>query len=99
MKRLHLLVLTLTMLFVLPLPTHAAPTPPATRTPINWNDWDVIPGRALIKYRSTRSNSLKQGITAPGIAGLRLTPLEASVKKAVTALSPATPFKSILPDT
>ena len=52
---------------------------------INWNDWDVIPGRVLIKYRSAKSNDLKQGIAGAGVAGLRLTPIEAQVRQAVGA--------------
>ncbi len=71
--------------------------PPRT---INWNDWDVIPGRLIVTYRPARSAQIKQHANASGVKSLTLTPIEAPVtSQYVSQHHSLTGFTSILPDT
>jgi subtilisin family serine protease len=64
-----------------------------------WDEWDVIPGSVIVKYKSEKSARLKEATATSNVRGLALTPIEASVEKLVRAESPTRKFLSILPDT
>jgi subtilisin family serine protease len=67
---------------------------------INWDDWDVIPGRILITYRSSRSMEIKRQANSSGVNGLTLTPIEAPVVDQYAQQHRSNAgFISILPDT
>lgn len=65
-----------------------------------WDDWDVIPGRLIVKYRPTESAAIKtQGSAITGIPSLSLVPIEQAVERDMQAQGVTTPFISLLPDT
>jgi hypothetical protein len=77
-----------------------AARPGRSQQNINWDDWDVIPGRVLITYRSSRSTQIKQHANSSGVGGLTLTPIETPVmNQYVQQQRSSAGFISILPDT
>jgi subtilisin family serine protease len=77
-----------------------AARPGRSQQTINWDDWDVIPGRVLITYRSSRSTQIKQHANSSGVGGLTLTPIETPVINQLAQQGQSSAgFISILPDT
>ena len=77
-----------------------AASPNHPQATISWDDWDIIPGRVLITYRSSRSNDIKQRANSSGVSGLTLMPIEAPiVNQYVQQHRSSADFISILPDT
>jgi thermitase len=71
----------------------------AQQTVHDWGEWDVIPGKVLIQYKSGKSEMIKKGTTTSGIEGLSLRQIEESVRSEMKAKSPGKEFISLLPDT
>ena len=67
--------------------------------PINWDDWDVVPGRVIIKYKPEKATALRANPATTGIQGLSVAPLEEAVEKEFTAKNPGKTFVPLLPDT
>ena len=65
---------------------------------INWDDWDVIPGTVLIKYKPERAKALRANRAAHNVRGLALGRLEERVETATTAKQLGKAFESLLPD-
>lgn len=65
---------------------------------INWNDWDVIPGKVIIEYSPSRSLSIKQASLKSSISGLALVPIESEAEKKIQTQS-SQRFVSLLPNT
>lgn len=70
-----------------------------SQKPINWNDWDVIPGRLLVKFRPEASAQIKATQTLISISGLTLQPLEQEVETKMRQFAPAKIFAPLLPHT
>lgn len=64
-----------------------------------WDEWDVIPGKVLIKYKAGRSKRIKALQATSGITGLSVGHIEKAVKKRFQKKFPTKKFISILPDT
>jgi hypothetical protein len=65
----------------------------------NWDDWDVIPGKVLIKYKPERGNALRINAANSGMAGLTLTHLEQKIEREFVQKNPGRTFASLLPHT
>jgi subtilisin family serine protease len=66
---------------------------------IDWNSWDVIPGRVLIKYTLAKGAELRSQVNASNVDGLRIQPLESWAEEAFVAQrGSAAGFQSILPN-
>jgi subtilisin family serine protease len=64
-----------------------------------WDDWDVIPGRLLVKYTALGSAAIKTGLASSTVPWISLVPIEQPVERELAAQGMATPFISLLPDT
>ena len=105
MKRFYIrlvsfLVLTATI-FTLSFHSGSSSHAQGNQMPINWDEWDVIPGRVLIKYQPIKSARLRTSASAAGISGLSLAPIESAIRRRYALANGGTDvgFKSILPDT
>jgi subtilisin family serine protease len=94
-------LVTLGLLASHPASAEAHATPAGrSQQKINWDDWDVIPGRVLITYGSSRSTGIKLQASSSGVGGLTLTPIEAPVMDQYAQQHRTNAgFISILPDT
>jgi len=69
---------------------------------IDWDSWDVIPGRILIKYTPAKGAELRNqvnAVNASSVDGLRIQPLESWAEQAFVAQrGSAAGFQPILPN-
>lgn len=79
--------------------TWLAFNPAFSQKPINWNDWDVIPGRLLVKFKPEASAQIKGTQTLISVSGLALQPLEQEVEAKMRQFAPAKNFAPLLPHT
>lgn len=70
-----------------------------SQKPINWDDWDVIPGRLLVKFKPETSAQIKETQKIARVSGLTLQPLEQEVETKMRQFAPTKSFVPLLPDT
>lgn len=66
---------------------------------IDWNEWDVIPGRLIVEFTTERSIRIKTQAADSTLPGLILTPIEQSVEESLDTTDVPQPFISLLPNT
>ncbi len=65
----------------------------------DWDGWDVIPGKVIIKYSPEKSANIKAGRTTSNMARLSVKHIEEHSRSKLQAMAPDRGFISILPDT
>lgn len=65
---------------------------------INWDDWDVIPGKILVKFDSIAGKQHRES-TNENFHGVELKPIGYEIKEQFTKNFPDREYKSLLPNT